>query len=69
MILGRYLLKELLLNIKLPKHAIEADDGPFIVYTAHMVDLGAYVFKYLNISKIKPEEYFTGAYVKELYES
>ena len=34
-----------------------------------MVDLGAYVLKYLNTSKIKPEELFTDAYVGELYES
>ena len=34
-----------------------------------MVDLGAYVFKDLNTRKIKPEESFNDAYVKELYES
>ena len=34
-----------------------------------MVDLGTYIFKYLNTGKIKPEEYFTNTYVKEVYES
>ena len=34
-----------------------------------MVDLSAYLFKYLNTSKIKPEESFTDAYVREVYES
>ena len=34
-----------------------------------MVDLGAYIFKDLNIRGIKLEESFTDAYVKELYES
>ena len=35
------------------EHVIEADDGPFIGSTAYMADLGSYVFKYLNTSKIK----------------
>ena len=48
MILGRDLFIELGLNIKIFKYVIEADDIPFIGSTAHMVDLGAYVFKYLN---------------------
>ena len=34
-----------------------------------MVDLGTYIFKGLNTGKITPEESFTNAYVKELYES
>ena len=32
-----------------------------------MDDLGAYIFKYLNIGEIKPEEQFTDAYVEEVY--
>ena len=40
-ILGRDLLTELRLNIKISKHVIEADDGPFVVTTSPMVDLGA----------------------------
>ena len=34
-----------------------------------MVDLGTYIFKYLNTGKIKPEELFTNDYVEEVYES
>ena len=34
-----------------------------------MVDLGTYIFKDLNTDKITPEELFTNAYVKEVYES
>ena len=68
MILGRYILTELGLNLKNSKHVIEADDGPFIGSTAYMVDLGAYVFKDLNTEEIKPEELFTDARVEEVYE-
>ena len=32
-----------------------------------MVDLGTYIFKYLNKGKITPEESFTNAYAKEVY--
>ena len=34
-----------------------------------MVDLGAYTIKDLNTGKIKPKEYFTNAYIREVYES
>ena len=34
-----------------------------------MVDLGMYVFKDLNIGKIKPEEQFTDDYIEEVYGS
>ena len=34
-----------------------------------MVDLGMYVFKYLNTGKITPEESFNNAYAEEEYES
>ena len=34
-----------------------------------MFDLGTYIFEKLNTEKIKPEEYFTYAYVEEVYES
>ena len=62
MILGRYVLTELGLNLKFSKHVIEADDGPFIGSTASIVDLGAYVFKDLNTGEIKPEELFTDSH-------
>ena len=46
------------------EHVIEADYGPFIGSTVTMVDLVAYVFKYLNTGKIIPEQFFTDAYVE-----
>ena len=64
MILGRDILRELGLNLKCSKHVIKSYDGPYIVSTASMVNLGAYVFKDLNTGKIKPEELFTDAYVE-----
>ena len=42
MILGRYIITELILNLRLSDHVIEADDGPFKGYTAPMFDLGMY---------------------------
>ena len=69
MILGRYLLTQLVLNLKFSNHVTESDDGPFMRATTPMVDLGAYVFKDLNTGDIKLEESFTDAYAEELYES
>ena len=56
MILGRYYLTELGLHLKSSKHVIKADDGTFKGYVATIFDLGAYIFKDLNIGEIKPEE-------------
>ena len=42
MILGRDLITDLLLNLKLFDRVIEADGGPFKGYTSPMVDLGTY---------------------------
>ena len=69
MILGLYILTELGLNLKFSEHIIEADDGPFKGSTTPMVELGTYLFKYLNTKKITPEESFSGANAKEVYES
>ena len=52
MILGRDLLTEIGLNNKKSDHVIKADDVPFIGATAPMVDLGTYLFKYLNTGKL-----------------
>ena len=49
-ILGRYLLIKLGLNLKLSEHIIEDYDGPFKVYKTSMVYFGMYIFKYLNTS-------------------
>ena len=66
MILGKYLITELGLNLKFSEHVIESGDGPFNGSTNSMVDLGTYIFKYLNTDKITPKEFFTDAYVKEV---
>ena len=42
MILGRYILTELGLNLKFSDHAIEANEGYFKGYTTPMVNLGTY---------------------------
>ena len=53
MILDRYLLIKLGSNLKCSKHVIKVDGGPFKGSTIPMVDLGTYIFKDLNIGKIK----------------
>ena len=60
---------ELVLNLKWSEHVIKAGDGPINGSTTPMVDVGMYICKYLNTEKITPEELFTDAYVKEVYES
>ena len=40
MILGRYLLTELVLNLKFSEHVIKSDDVPFNGSTTPMIDLG-----------------------------
>ena len=54
-ILGRYLLIELGLSLKCFEHVTESDDGTFKGSTTPMVDLGIYIFKYLNKGKITPK--------------
>ena len=56
MILRRYLLIELVLNLKYSEHVIKAVDGTFNRSTTPMVNLGKYIFKDLNTGKITPEE-------------
>ena len=55
MILGQDLLKQLVLNIKLSKHVIKLDNGPFNGSTIPIVDIGKYLFKILNTGEIIPE--------------
>ena len=54
-ILGRYLLTALWLNLKFSDHVIEVDDVTFQGSTATIVDPGTYEFKGLNTGKITPE--------------
>ena len=51
MISGRYILTDLVLNIKFYDPIIEADDRTFKVSTAPMVDR-TYEFKYLETDKL-----------------
>ena len=48
MILGRYVLTALVINLKLSDRIIEADDGPLKGLTAPIVDLGMCEIKDLN---------------------
>ena len=64
---GWYLLTQSWLNLKISEHGIESDDGTFKGYTTCMVDLGIYIFKDFNTGKIKPREWFTNSYLKEVY--
>ena len=58
MILERYVLTELGLDLKLSEFIIEADDRPFKGSTTPMVDLGMSIFKDLNTGKTKPEFFY-----------
>ena len=44
LILGKYLLTALVLNLKLSGHVIEAYDGPLKGSTTPMINLGTYAF-------------------------
>ena len=58
-----------MIKSKRSEHVIKYDDGTFKGYTTPMVELSTYIFKDLYTWKIKPEEQFTNAYTKEVYES
>ena len=62
MILDRYILKYLGINLQLSDHVIEWYDRIFKESTSPMVHLGTYTFKDLNTRKITPEEFFMCAY-------
>ena len=69
MILGRYILTSLWLNIKLSKHILKADDGTLKESTALVVVLGTYELKKLDTGKITLAELVTKAYTEEINES
>ena len=69
MILGRYLLTWLVLNLKISDYVVEADDGPFKGPMSSMVDMGTYGFKYLNTGEIVPEESFTNNNAEDIHKS
>ena len=49
-----FFLTSLGLNIKISQHVIKAGDMPLEEYTAIMIDLGMYKFKYFNAGNITP---------------
>ena len=55
MMLVRDLSTELVFNLELSEHVIEAFDGNFKGSTTPMVDLGTYEFKDLNTGIITPK--------------
>ena len=67
-ILGRYLLTVIVSHIKVSDNAIKSDYGPLKGSTALMVNIGWYIFKYLNTGKITPINFFINAYSEELHE-
>ena len=68
-IIGRDILTDLGLNLKLSYPVIEADYEPFKGYMAPMVVLGTYEFKYLNTGNITPKYDFRHYYAEEMHES
>ena len=66
-ILGRCLLTQLGLNLRLSYHVIKSYDRTLKGTTGSMVDLGMYECKYLNIGKITPDESFKNYYLEEIH--
>ena len=69
MILGRYLLSALGLDIKFSDNVIHIGEGPYKGCYAPMVDVDNYNFNILTAKTFKPEESFINAYVSECFES
>ena len=69
MILGRYMITSLVLDLKLSDSVIKGVGGLFDNNIAPMVNLGTYESKNLDTGKITPKGYFINAYVEELFES
>ena len=64
-IIGKYLLTELGLNMKLSEHFIKVDNGPLKGSSAPMVDLGTYEIINLNTGNITPGELFMNDYAEK----
>ena len=52
MILGPDILTKLVINLKISEQVIKSEDWPFNGFKITMVDLGMYIFKYLNTGKL-----------------
>ena len=57
-ILGRYLLTALGLDIKFSENVIIGGEGPYEGCSEPMVDVSNYAFKYITDKTVKPEESF-----------
>ena len=68
MILVRYLIHALGLNIKFSENIIFSGDVPYQGCWAPMVDLSNYKVKPLTEKTVKPEESFINFYVNECLE-
>ena len=64
MILNRYILTALGLNLKFFKHVIKSDSQPLKGSTAPIVDSGIYRFKNINTGKVTSVELFIKAYTE-----
>ena len=57
MILGKYLLTDLVLYLKFSKHVITGGDDPYEGHTAPMIDIVTYRFEPLNLKdQVNPEK-------------
>ena len=68
-IIGRYLLTALGLDLKFYENIILGGDGPYKGCSAPMVDVSTYDFKPLTENKVKPEESFINVYIDECLDS
>ena len=55
------------IKFKFSEYIIDSNDEPFKMSTTPTLNLGAYIFKYLNTEKITTEESFIGTYIEEVY--
>ena len=69
MILGRYLIISLVLDIKFSDNVINGSIGPYEGCLLSIVDIGNYNFKSITDKIVKPEESFINSYVNECLES
>ena len=68
-ILGRYVLTALGLNLKCSGNVIHGVEGPYKGCSAPMVDVNNYDFNTLTTKTVKPEESFINVHVSECFES
>ena len=65
MILSRYLLTALGMDLDFSENLVIGDEGPYEGCLSNMAELSNYDFKYLTENTVKPEESFVHSYVDE----